>query len=61
MEKIIRLYDLGRPDADPELFPAQTSGIRCLAFLQNDNILLASQTDTKGILWVTSGPAKPFF
>lgn len=50
MEKIIRVYDLEKPTEAPEQLASQPSGIRCLSFLQHDNLLMCSYTDKNGIV-----------
>ncbi|KAJ9523158.1 WD40-repeat-containing domain protein [Haematococcus lacustris] len=49
MEKMVRIYDLDKTDQAPELYPAQASGLRCMAWLNNDNLLLCSFTDKNGM------------
>jgi len=52
MEKVVRLFDVARPEAAPEVLPIQPSGIRCLTWVQEDSLLLCSLADHSGIMWV---------
>ena len=36
MEKILRVYDLERPDADPQMLTGAAKGIRDLLWVAND-------------------------
>jgi hypothetical protein len=49
MEKVIRIYDIAQPEAAPVMLPQAAAGIRNLAWLQNDNLLLAALSDKAGI------------
>lgn len=49
MEKIIRIFDLNKPEADPFCLGGSESGIRCALFGRNDNILLTSCVDHSGV------------
>lgn len=57
MEKILRIFDLERPDAPPQQLTGATKGFRNVAFVQNDTLLITTQQDTPGIdVWdVKSG------
>jgi len=48
-EKVIRIYDLDAPDAAPVTLPQASSGIRCLTWLQDDNVLLCALIEKPGI------------
>jgi len=48
-EKLIRLYDLEKTDSDPTELPTAPGNIRCLAWCQNDDIILSSSMDCKGV------------
>jgi hypothetical protein len=50
MEKFVRIFDVGKPEAAPEALPTMGSGIRCLTWIQNDSLLLCSLTDQKGLM-----------
>lgn len=50
MEKCVRLFDVGRPEAAPEVLPPQASGIKCLTWIQDDKLLLCSLADHSGIM-----------
>lgn len=49
MEKVLRVYDLGRPEAEPAKLPAAPAGIRSCNFVQNDNTIVCSYADKPGI------------
>ncbi|GLC47358.1 hypothetical protein PLESTB_000167100 [Pleodorina starrii] len=49
MEKIVRIYDLERPDAEPLKLPAAQAGIRSVNFIQDDNLVICSHADKPGI------------
>lgn len=48
-EKLIRIFDLQRPDADPEQLPACGQSIRCLSWIQEDCLLLSSCADVPNV------------
>lgn len=51
-EKLIRLFDLSRSDAQPQTLSAARSGVRRLAWSADDRVLLSSYTDCPGLdLW----------
>jgi WD40 repeat protein len=49
MEKILRVYDLNRPDAAPKELAKSPASIRTVAWLHNDQTILSSCTDTGGV------------
>lgn len=49
MEKLLRIFDLERPDAPPQQLAGAQKGLRNVAFVQNDALLLTTQQDTPGI------------
>eukprot|EP00232_Nephroselmis_pyriformis_P000529 CAMPEP_0182905022 /NCGR_PEP_ID=MMETSP0034_2-20130328/32586_1 /TAXON_ID=156128 /ORGANISM="Nephroselmis pyriformis, Strain CCMP717" /LENGTH=344 /DNA_ID=CAMNT_0025040323 /DNA_START=122 /DNA_END=1156 /DNA_ORIENTATION=+ len=52
MEKLVRIFDLGKPAAEPLVMEgAMASGIRCAVWHQNDSLLVTSCSDTPG-MWV---------
>lgn len=54
MEKIIRIYDLSRPEADPLVMEGSSTGIRIGLWFDNDNTILSASQDVGGIrLWDT--------
>ncbi|XP_015899009.2 uncharacterized protein LOC107432397 [Ziziphus jujuba] len=57
MEKVIRIYDLHRPDAPPREVDKSPGSVRTVAWLHSDQTLLSSCTDMGGVrLWdVRSG------
>ena len=48
-EKVVRLFDLERPDASPAMFPEAAGAVRCVEWVQDDNVLLAALADKPGI------------
>lgn len=48
-EKIVRIFDLERPEAPPAEFPIASGTVRCVAWAQDDNLLLAALADKAGI------------
>ncbi|KAF5741966.1 putative serine-threonine kinase receptor-associated protein [Tripterygium wilfordii] len=57
VEKVLRIYDLNRPDAPPREVDKSPGSVRTVAWLHSDQTILSSCTDTGGIrLWdVRSG------
>ncbi|CAN8305101.1 unnamed protein product [Cochlearia groenlandica] len=52
MEKILRIFDLNRPDAPPKEVGKTLGSIRTVEWLHSDNTILSSCTDTGDIrLW----------
>lgn len=49
MEKILRVYDLERPDADPQMLTGAAKGIRDLLWVADDGLVLTTQQDTPGL------------
>jgi serine-threonine kinase receptor-associated protein len=49
MEKLLRVYDLERPDAPPRQLAGAAKGIRGLAWINGDAAILTSQQDTAGL------------
>lgn len=48
-EKLIRIYDLGKPTEDPFCLPQTPDTIRCLSWVQDDTLLLCSFPDRDGV------------
>eukprot|EP00898_Chlorokybus_atmophyticus_P000614 jgi/Chlat1/1553/Chrsp122S01808 len=48
-EKLIRLFDLERPDAEPQRLEGSPAGIRVAVFHGNDSLVLTAVADTPGI------------
>jgi serine-threonine kinase receptor-associated protein len=48
-EKLLRIFDLARPEADPLTLPAAPDNIRCAAWAHNNTVLLVSYLDKTGI------------
>jgi serine-threonine kinase receptor-associated protein len=54
MEKLVRIYDLERPDAEPRKLEGAAKGIRNVTWAQNDSLIITTQQDTPGIdVWDT--------
>ncbi|CAO2822746.1 unnamed protein product [Amaranthus hypochondriacus] len=52
MEKILRIYDLNRPDAPPREVDKSPGSVRAVAWLHSDQTILSSCTDIGGVrLW----------
>ncbi|KAK9030720.1 hypothetical protein V6N11_032134 [Hibiscus sabdariffa] len=52
VEKILRIFDLNRPDAAPREVDNSPGSIRTVAWLQGDQTILSSCTDANGVrLW----------
>ncbi|KAF3442542.1 hypothetical protein FNV43_RR16458 [Rhamnella rubrinervis] len=52
MEKVIRIYDLNRPDAPPTEVDKSPGSVRTVAWLHSDQTILSSCTDIGGVrLW----------
>ena len=48
-EKVIRIFNLERPDAEALAMPAATSAIRTINFIQNDTMIVCSYSDEPGL------------
>ena len=53
-EKLVRVFDLERPDAAPQQFAAAPGKVRCLVWTADDALLLSSDIDSPNI---TCAPA----
>ncbi|KAK6127951.1 hypothetical protein DH2020_038301 [Rehmannia glutinosa] len=52
MEKVLRIFDLNRPDAPPREIERTPSSVRTLTWLHSDQTILGSCTDLGGVrLW----------
>ncbi|XP_038712685.1 serine-threonine kinase receptor-associated protein-like isoform X2 [Tripterygium wilfordii] len=49
VEKVLRIYDLNRPDAPPREVDKSPGSVRTVAWLHSDQTILSSCTDTGGI------------
>lgn len=49
MEKLLRIYDLERPDAPPQQLSGAAKGIRNVVWVQGDNAVLTTQQDATGV------------
>jgi serine-threonine kinase receptor-associated protein len=48
-EKLVRIFDLEKPDTEPEVLQEAPDKVRGVAFLQDDKLLLTSYIDKPGI------------
>jgi WD40 repeat protein len=48
-EKILRIYDLNRPDAPPKEVDKSPGSVRSVAWLHSDQTILSSYTDMGGV------------
>ena len=48
-EKLIRIYDLEKPDSEPDVLPTAPDKIRSAVFTNNDQQLLTSYIDNSGV------------
>ena len=53
-EKLLRVYNVDKPEAHPFVFPEASGKIRCVAWSKSDDLLLTSDLDLPNI---TCGPA----
>lgn len=49
IEKILRIYDLNRPDAPPREVDKSPGSVRTVAWLHSDQTILSSCTDMGGV------------
>lgn len=52
MEKVLRIFDLNRPDAPPREIEKSPGSVRTLAWLHSDQTILGSCTDMDGVRYV---------
>jgi hypothetical protein len=52
MEKKVRIFNLGRPDAAPLVMEGAPSGIRQAVWFNNDSLILCAYSDTPGVQYV---------
>lgn len=52
VEKILRIYDLNRPDAPPREVDKSPGSVRTVAWLHSDQTILSSCTDMGGVRYV---------
>ncbi|ENN71163.1 serine-threonine kinase receptor-associated protein-like [Dendroctonus ponderosae] len=50
-EKLVRLFDLNKPEAVPEVFSGHTAGIRHILFFRNDTHLVSCADDKTLRVW----------
>ncbi|XP_001600320.1 serine-threonine kinase receptor-associated protein [Nasonia vitripennis] len=50
-EKLVRIFDLNKPEADPQVFSGHTSGIRHATFFDNDKLLITCADDKTLRVW----------
>ena len=51
-EKILRIYDLNRPDAAPREIEKSPGSVRTVTWLHSDQTILSSCTDMGGVRFV---------
>nr|CAD7266629.1 unnamed protein product [Timema shepardi] len=55
-EKLIKIFDLNKPDAEPQVFSGHTSGIRHVLFFRDDTHLVSCADDRTLRVWdISSG------
>ena len=59
MEKIIRIYDLNRPEADPFCIHGSESGVRCGLFGMDDTVLFTALSGNSGVWYAPAGTPRP--
>lgn len=52
MEKVLRIFDLNRPDAPPTEIEKSPGSVRTLAWLHSDQTILGSCSDMGGVRYV---------
>ncbi|XP_011700896.1 PREDICTED: serine-threonine kinase receptor-associated protein isoform X1 [Wasmannia auropunctata] len=50
-EKLVRIYDLNKPEAAPQIFSGHTSGIRHVTFFDNNSALITCADDKTLRVW----------
>ncbi|XP_050500247.1 serine-threonine kinase receptor-associated protein [Diabrotica virgifera virgifera] len=50
-EKLVRIFDLNKPEASPEVFSGHTAGIRHVQFFRNDTHLISCADDKTLRVW----------
>ncbi len=48
-EKLLRIFNVDKPEADPVVFPEASGKIRCVAWSKSDDLLLTSDLDHSNI------------
>lgn len=48
-EKLLRLYNVDKPDSDPFVFPEASGKLRCVAWTKSDDLLFTSDLDAPNI------------
>lgn len=55
LEKVLRIYDLNRPDAPPREVDKSPGSIRTVTWLHSDQTILSSCTDMGGVRYALLG------
>jgi serine-threonine kinase receptor-associated protein len=50
-EKLLRIYDLNKPEADPDVLSGHTSNLRCCLWLDNKQKIISASDDKTLRLW----------
>ncbi|KAJ8669041.1 hypothetical protein QAD02_000300 [Eretmocerus hayati] len=50
-EKLVRIFDLNKPEAEPQVFSGHSSGIRHVTFFDNDKLLITCSDDKSLRVW----------
>ncbi|XP_014214063.1 serine-threonine kinase receptor-associated protein isoform X2 [Copidosoma floridanum] len=53
-EKLVRIFDLNKPEAEPQVFTGHTNGIRHVTFFENDTLLATCADDKTLRVWERS-------
>ena len=48
-ERLVRIYDLEKPEVEPEILQETPDRVRGVAYLQDDKLLLTSYIDKPGL------------
>ena len=48
-ERFVRIYDLEKPEVEPDVLPETPDRVRGVAYLQDDKLLLTSYIDKPGL------------
>lgn len=60
LEKVLRIYDLNRPDAPPREVDKSPGSVRTVTWLHSDQTILSSCTDMGGVRYALLGVNLPY-